>query len=84
MTPPLAVTVREAARLLGVSRATVFRLLESGALRRVQITPGRRGARVCMASLEAHCAPRPVRSPRRRHAAFVPVDLHGVLRVVQG
>lgn len=78
MLDPLAVTVAEAARLLSVSRATVFRLLSSGRLRRMAGVP-----RVTRESIDALLTAPPSRARRPRPAAFVPVDVDRVLRVVQ-
>ncbi len=48
--PPLVFTIEEAAALLRVHRATVFRLVKEGKLERVYI--GRRSARITRESLE--------------------------------
>lgn len=47
----LLLTVNEVARALGVSRRTVFRLIDEGKLKRVHPTP--RSARITRESLEA-------------------------------
>lgn len=55
----LLLTIPEAAEALGVSRATLYRLLASGRLRATRI--GRRCTRVAISELErfvAECTPR--------------------------
>jgi excisionase family DNA binding protein len=53
MTPPLLLTIEDAARALAVSRPTVYRLIDSGALVRVKIGAA---ARVTAASVDAYVA----------------------------
>lgn len=64
-TEPLAIPVAEAARLLSVSRATVFRLLAAGKLRRVDVG----AVRVARASVEALLTPAPSQARRVRRTA---------------